>query len=76
MLMRSIAKWLERLAVYAQVATVLGSIPASSDIVESEGQQMKQCLVTFIKRKKQKNPLLSCLFVILWSSYPSKATAL
>jgi hypothetical protein len=27
----------------AVVATVLGSIPASSDSVESEGRQLKQC---------------------------------
>jgi hypothetical protein len=33
----------ERLVVNAEGATVLGSIPASSGIVESEGQQMKQC---------------------------------
>jgi hypothetical protein len=31
-----LAEWLERLAVNAEVATV-GAIPASSDIVESEG---------------------------------------
>jgi hypothetical protein len=38
--MRSIAEWLEHLAVNAKVATVLGgSIPASSDTVESEGRQ-------------------------------------
>ncbi len=30
-----LAKWLERLAVNAKVATVLGSIPASSDTVGS-----------------------------------------
>jgi hypothetical protein len=35
--------WLERLTANAKVATVLGSIPASSDTVESEGRQMKQC---------------------------------
>jgi hypothetical protein len=29
-----------------QVATVLGSIPASSLTVESEGRQMKQCWLT------------------------------
>jgi hypothetical protein len=34
---------IEHLAVNAKVATVLGSIPASSDTVESEGRQMKQC---------------------------------
>ncbi len=33
---------LDRLAVNAKVATVLGSIQASSDTVESEGWQMKQ----------------------------------
>jgi hypothetical protein len=32
----------ERLTANAKVATVLGSIPASSDTVESEGRQMKQ----------------------------------
>jgi hypothetical protein len=39
----NIAEWLERLAVYTNVATVLSSIPASFDTVESEGWQMKQC---------------------------------
>jgi hypothetical protein len=34
---------LEHLAVIAEVAIVLGSIPTSSDSVESEGRQMKQC---------------------------------
>jgi hypothetical protein len=37
------SEWLERLTANAVVATVLGSIPASSDTVESEGCQMKQC---------------------------------
>jgi len=36
----TVARWLERLAVNAKV---LGSIPVSSDTVESEGRQMKQC---------------------------------
>jgi hypothetical protein len=31
----------ERLTVNAEVATILGSIPASSETVESEGRQMK-----------------------------------
>jgi hypothetical protein len=31
----------------AEVATVLGSIPASSDTVESEGLQMKQCNIKY-----------------------------
>jgi hypothetical protein len=33
----------QRLTANDEVATVLGSIPASSNIVESEGRQMKQC---------------------------------
>ncbi len=53
-----LAEWLERLAVNAKVAIVLGFIPASSDTVESERQQMKQCWITYIKRKNPKNPPL------------------
>ncbi len=34
-----LAEWLERLAVNAKVATVLCSIPASFDTVESERRQ-------------------------------------
>ncbi len=41
--MDEITKWLERLTANAEVVTVLCSIPASSDTVESEGRQMKQC---------------------------------
>ena len=33
-----VAEWLERLAVNAKVATVQGSIPASSDTVEYDGR--------------------------------------
>ncbi len=47
---------LERLAVNIKVATVLGSIPASSDTVESEGRQMKQCWITYTERKTKKFP--------------------
>jgi hypothetical protein len=36
------AEWLERLTANAEIATVLRSIPAFADTVESEGQQMKQ----------------------------------
>ncbi len=52
-----LAEWLELLTANAIVATVLGSIPASSDTVESEGRQMKQCQKSYIK-KIQKNFLL------------------
>ncbi len=38
-----LAEWLKRLSASFKVATLLGSIPASSNAVESEGRQMKQC---------------------------------
>ncbi len=50
-----LAEWVERLAVNAEVTTVLGSIPASSDAVESEGRQMKQC---WIEKKFIQIPLI------------------
>ncbi len=50
-----LAKWLERLTADADAATVLGSIPASSDAVESEGRQMKQCWMQYIE-ENLKNP--------------------
>ncbi len=37
------SEWLERLITNAKVATVLGSVPASYDTMESEGRHMKQC---------------------------------
>jgi hypothetical protein len=43
LLWRDLAEWLERLAVNAKVATVLGSIPASTDTVEPQRRQLKQC---------------------------------
>jgi hypothetical protein len=43
MWMHDQAEWLEHLTVNVKVATVLGSVPASSDTVESEERQMKQC---------------------------------
>ncbi len=49
-----LAACLKRLTANAVVAIVLGSIPASSDTMESEGRQMKQCWVSYIKI--QKNP--------------------
>ncbi len=45
-----------RLTANAVVATVLGSVQASSDTVESEGRQMKQCWISYIKRKRKKSP--------------------
>ncbi len=44
-----LAERLERLTANAKVATVLGSIPASSGTVESEGRQMKQCWIKYLK---------------------------
>ncbi len=55
-----LAEWWKSLTANAKVAIVLGSIPASSDTVESEGRQMKQCWIQYIEKKKnQKIPLLS-----------------
>jgi hypothetical protein len=51
-----LAEWLERQAANAVVATVLGSITASSDTVESEGPQMKQCFVQKNPKKSIKTP--------------------
>jgi hypothetical protein len=51
--MRS-SRVLELLTAVAEVATFLGLIQASSDTVESEGRQMKQCLIQYI-RKNPKN---------------------
>ncbi len=53
-----LAKWLERLTANIEVATVLGSIPASSDTVESEGPQMKQCWIQYNKKCKKISPFL------------------
>ncbi len=50
-----LAKWLECLTSNAKVATVLGPIPASSDTVESDGRQMKQCFIKYIKNKEKIN---------------------
>ncbi len=55
-----VAEWIERLTANAEVATVLGSIPASSDTVESEGRQMKLCLIKYIHKKSP------CLIMVVW----------
>ncbi len=57
-----LAEWLKRLTANAKVAFVLGSIPASSDTVESEGWQMNQC---WIKYGTQQNPRKSLWTIIL-----------
>jgi hypothetical protein len=48
-----LAKWLERLNASSKFATVLGSIPASSDTVDYEGQT-KQCEIKYKKIQKIK----------------------
>ncbi len=50
-----LAEKLERLTANAKVATVLGSIAASSDTVESEGRQMKQCWIKYITNESKKS---------------------
>jgi hypothetical protein len=47
--MRSSLWWLERLTANVEVATVLGT-----DTVESEGRQMKQCLIQYTEKKNKK----------------------
>jgi hypothetical protein len=59
---------LDRLTANALVATVLGSIPASSDTVESEGLQMKQCRKKYIHKKIKKIPLLEMYHIVLGNS--------
>jgi hypothetical protein len=49
----------ERLIANAKVAIALGSIPASSDTVESEGRQMKQCLIKSFKNFHKNSPFKS-----------------
>ncbi len=51
-----LAEWLERLTANAVVATILGSIPASSDTVEYEGRQIKQLNI------KEKFKFRKCLY--------------
>ncbi len=68
------AERLEHLAVNAKVATVLGSFPVSSDAVESEGRQMKQCWITYMKKWKtpNKSPFLKfCWFLLVRAACPS-----
>jgi hypothetical protein len=56
------AEWLERLTVNAVVATVLGSIPASSDTVKSEGRQI---LNIVHKKSLDDDILLWCLYAVV-----------
>ncbi len=50
---RDLAEGPERLTANAVVATLLCSIPASSDTIESEGRQMIQCWILYKKNSKQ-----------------------
>ncbi len=54
--MRSIDGYVVRATdSHCQVATVLDSIPASSDTVASEGQLMKKCSITYFKKTNKIN---------------------
>jgi hypothetical protein len=54
-----LAVWLERLTANSLITTVLRSIPASLNAVESEGRQMTQYWILYVKIKKiQTNPPL------------------
>ncbi len=52
-----LAECLERLTANAVVATALGSNRASSDTVESERRQMRQCWISYIKNIQKIPPL-------------------
>jgi hypothetical protein len=58
--MRSSLVVIARPTANAIAATVLGSIPASSDTVESVGRQMKQCWIQYIE--EEENPKKIPLF--------------
>ena len=45
--------------IVAVVANVLGSIPASSDTVESEGRQVKQCWILYLKNPPLRTGILA-----------------
>ncbi len=62
MWMRSSRVWLERLAVNV----VLGSIPASSETVESDGLQMKQCWITYKKIPQKSSFKMFMVTYCLW----------
>ena len=51
-----VVKAVKRFTDNAEVATVLGSNPASSYTVESEGRQVKQCWIQYIEKEIQKFP--------------------
>jgi hypothetical protein len=45
--------------------------PVFSDTVESEGRQIKQCWITYIKRKIKKKPLVNYIFPGWWKDISS-----
>jgi hypothetical protein len=48
------SEWLECLTTSVVVPTVLGSIPASSDTVESEGRQGDEAVLNIVHKKRKK----------------------
>ncbi len=59
-----LTEWLERLTANAKFATWLGSIKASSDTVESERRQIKQCWQKYKKSKKSPCLYFYNIFII------------
>jgi hypothetical protein len=57
---------LKLLTANAEVATVLGSMPAFSETVESEGREMKQCWIQYIEKKPYNPPVLKMKLIIIW----------
>ncbi len=58
-----LSEWLERMTSNADVVTVLFSIPASSDTLESEGSANLVALNNVLK-KPAKNPLLINIWIM------------
>jgi hypothetical protein len=67
---RDLAQWLERLTANAIVATVLGSIPTSSDTVESEADEavlnnvvvhkkVNACCTSYLVASSSRHPIVS-----------------
>ncbi len=64
-------RW-QRLTANVKVGTVLGLNPASSDTVESEGRQTKQCWITYIEKNIETGKIL-CTYKSAYRGLTSSA---
>ncbi len=61
-----LAEWFGHLIAHAKVATVLGSMPASSDTLESDRQKIKQRWIEYFKNLKKFPSFLNIIFLASW----------